>query len=91
MQRKSLAKKEKGEEKEDEDGSERARALHRIEVPVVTLKVIVERGRRHSRDSRLSFILARVRPNRFSSHTHTHTHTQKRQKKKEEETSYVIP
>lgn len=82
MQRKSLAKKEKGEEKEDEDGSERARALHRIEVPVVTLKVIVERGRRHSRDSRLSFILARVRPNRFSSHTHTHTHTQKRQKKK---------
>lgn len=89
MRRKSLAKKEKGEEKEDEDGSERARALDRIEVPVVTLKVIVERGRRHSRDSRLSFILARVRPNRFSSHTHTHIH--KKDKKKEEETSYVIP
>lgn len=78
MQRKSLAKKEKGEEKEDEDGSERARALDRIEVPVVTLKVIVERGRRHSRGSRLSFILARVRPNRFSSHTQTKKKTKKK-------------
>lgn len=87
MQRK---RKKKERKKENEDGSERARALDRIEVPVVTLKVIVERGRRHSRSSRLSFILARVHPNRFSSHTHTHTHKKKR-KKKEKETSYVIP
>lgn len=82
MQRESLAKKQKGEKKENEDGSERARALDRIEVPVVTLKVIVERGRRHSRSSRLSFILARVHPNRFSSHTHTHTQKKEKKRKK---------